>query len=97
MHDPITAGREAKHLGGELTLTDRDMADLNEGVHRVFALMKDGNWHSPDEIRIAAGTSGKPASEGLRRLRELRRFFEIEKKRVGEARLWLYRLGPRLS
>lgn len=92
-NDFLLDGRKKEHLGGELTLTDVDMQELGESVKRVFELMKDGLWHSPDEIRLSAGTNGHPASEGLRRMRELRRFFDVERRRVdGDKRLWIYRL-----
>ena len=92
-NDFLLEGRKKEHLGGELTLANEDMAELGQGVIRVFLLMKGGNWHTPDEIRLAAGENGKQATEGLRRMRELRRHFQIERRRVnGEKRLWIYRL-----
>lgn len=59
---------------------------------RVRHLMVDGDWHRADVIRMTAGTNGVPASEGLRRLRELRHEFRIEKRRHGSGNLFEYRL-----
>lgn len=73
-------------------LTPQDKRDLNAGEKRVCDLMTDGKWHGADEIRIAAGTDGMPASEGLRRLRALRKDFDIEKRRVNDSRFYEYRL-----
>ena len=86
--------REAKVLGGAGTLTDEDIEELKGGVRRVALLMHDGLWHSAEEVRLAAGTNGVPASEGLRRLRSLRARFgiEVEKRRVGEGRGFEYRV-----
>jgi hypothetical protein len=78
-----------KALGGEGILSDGDLVDLGEGVRRAYELMKDGQWHSPEEIERVTGQR-----EGLRRARELRRWFDLEKKTVGKRR-WLYRLAPR--
>jgi hypothetical protein len=78
-------------------LTDEDLRELSAGVKRVYRLMRDGRWHRADDIRLAAGTGGIPASEGLRRMRELRKHgYEIERQRLQYARTWVYRLvgGP---
>lgn len=82
-------------LGGLNILTQTDAEELAAGVRRVYYLMKDGEWHDPDEIKQAAGDGTYPASEGLRRLRELRRWFAVEKKRVSDSRLWIYRLATK--
>lgn len=74
-------------IGGEKTLSRRDVAELNAGTARVFALMSDGQWHTREEICAAC-----QQVEGLRRLRELRRGYTIEKQRTTAARAWRYRL-----
>lgn len=80
-------------LGGQGVLTESDMAALKAGTRRVALLMLDGCWHTPEEIRVAAGTNGFPASEGLRRLRELRAIDGVQIGRQrGSGRYWLYRL-----
>lgn len=73
-------------------LTQQDMLEFSEGKRRVHALMLDGSWHTASQIREAAGTNGLPASEGLRRMRELRKWYTVEKMRVGTSREFLYRL-----
>ena len=80
-------------LGGVGILTAHDLTDLSAGVVRVYNLMKDGRWHRAEEIRLAAGKGGEEASEGLRRLRELRQWFEIDRER-DDGRLFRYRLIP---
>jgi N6-adenosine-specific RNA methylase IME4 len=81
-------------LGGDdAPLNSQDLEDFKKGVRDVYALMRDGKWHTADEIRRLLGQS-----EGLRRMRELRRWFEIEKVRQSEdSRLWSYRLGEFLG
>jgi len=76
-------------LGGEGILTPSDLPDLDTQRWRVLELVADGQWHLAPEIVEAAG-----GSEGLRRLRELRRipFVAIERKRIEDRRLWAYRL-----
>lgn len=85
--------RRREALGGEDLLTDDDLIELGRGVRRVYDLMVDGRWYSADEICMAAGQDGVPAREGLRRMRELRRWYTIERDRptTGE-RFWVYRL-----
>jgi len=78
-------------LGG-IALRKTDMPALTAGCLRVFAVLRDFQWHQADEIRDVAGTPGAPASEGLRRMRELRRVYEIDKRRVGDTRLYEYKL-----
>jgi len=78
----------AKALGGKGTLKEGDLNELAKATRRVFTLMSDGRWHTADAI-IAASQQ----REGLRRMRELRRWFEVERRRVGESRNWHYRLS----
>lgn len=84
-----------KTLGGAGVLTEKDLRDLGAACIRVYLLMRDGAWHSADTIRAAAGKNGLPASEGLRRMRELRKFFNIERRRIHDSRLFEYRLTKR--
>lgn len=79
-------------LGGECILTEQDIADFSEARLRVLLFMLDGQWHTREKICLMAGTNGVPASEGLRRMRELRSRFTIERKRCGDSRQFLYRL-----
>ena len=83
----------AAALGGEGLLTGADLAELNEGARRVGALMADGDWHNAIEIRAVAGAGEDSASEGLRRLRELRAIpgVSLQRKSLGN-RLWAYRV-----
>lgn len=69
-------------------LTHKDMRELGAGKRRVLALMFDHRWHSAAEIRDVA-----QGSEGLRRLRELKSSYTIEKRRIAsEKRHYEYRL-----
>ena len=77
---------DAARLGGVGILTPDDLARLRAGVKRVYLLMQDGAWHTGPEICAAAR-----GSEGLRRLRELRVHYEIEKRR--QWNLWEYRIN----
>lgn len=73
-----------------------DIPKLKAGALRVYNLMEDGEWHDANEIRMAAGQNGTPASEGLRRLRDLRprldaigKFVNVRRK---SGRLYEYRI-----
>jgi len=68
-------------------LYEHDLEQFNDAVGRVWSLMRDGNWHYASEIEKIAGVPGRPAREGLRRMRELRpvlisRGLSIECRRV---------------
>jgi len=70
-----------------------ELEDLTAGCRRVYLLMKDGRWHSASAIRLAAGGGDQEASEGLRRLREIRQIgCTFEKRRIEDSRLFEYRL-----
>lgn len=80
-------------LGAHGILTDSDVPELNAAVGRVLMLMSDQAWHTSEEIKNVAGKDGIPASEGLRRMRELRRYgCEIERRRSENGRLFEYRM-----
>jgi len=69
-------------------LYESDLEDFNDAVGRVWVLLRDGAWHYAVDIEEAAGSPGRPAREGLRRMRELRplltsRGLFIECRRVG--------------
>lgn len=86
--------RQLSLLGAHGILTPSDLDDLSAGCQRVLALISDNRWHSAEAIRVAAGENGIPASEGLRRLRELRQAgikIEMRKCAMG-ARLFEYRM-----
>jgi len=75
-----------------------EVSELRAAAARVLHLLLDFNWHSADEIRTIAGTDGFPASEGLRRMRDLRPVlrmfdFQIERRRSEDSRLFDYRIS----
>lgn len=75
-----------KSVGGCGVLNASDVPSLNQAEQRILALMLDGKWHSATEIVEVSGQR-----EGLRRMRVLRRIYEIEKMRdVG--REYYYRI-----
>jgi hypothetical protein len=88
----FNATNRINDLGGHGILTPVDLEDLSESTQRVFNLMRDGKWHSADKICLAAGHNGIPASEGLRRMRELRALYEIDRRKVSDGRLFEYRI-----
>lgn len=65
---------------------------LDSSVQRVYSLMRTGTWTHSSEIRRVAGKNGQSAEGGLRRMRELRRFFVIEKRKSSDGRTFEYRL-----
>lgn len=64
----------------------------NSAVQRVYSLMRHGTWTHSSEIRRVAGKNGQSAEGGLRRMRELRRFFDIEKRQSADGRTFEYRI-----
>jgi hypothetical protein len=74
-------------LGGAGILIPDDMPPLNVAVTRVLSMMRDGAWHSATEIIEQSGQR-----EGLRRMRELRRWYQIDRARLGQTRDFWYRL-----
>ena len=73
-------------LGGN-GLTEADLMDFSEQKRRIYELMKDGRWHTRREIEEA----GKCA-EAIRRMRDLRQFYPIEKRRATDNRIYEYRM-----
>jgi hypothetical protein len=95
MLDGFAPPRSLLAIGAEGVLTECDLVDLRAGTRRVAVLMGDGRWHTMDEIKAAAGEPGKPASEGLRRLRALREIPGVSiacVKQPGSKRTFIYRL-----
>lgn len=80
-------------LGGQGILNAKDIKELSAACQRVLELMSDGQWYGAEEIRLAAGSDGVPASEGLRRMRELKALFNIERRRAGDGRNFEYRIN----
>jgi hypothetical protein len=72
-------------------LSEADMVDLSNATREVYRLMIDGEWHKADEIIWVSGIR-----EGLRRMRELREWFTIEKRNAG-SRNFEYRITNRLG
>ena len=64
-----------------------DMHDFSEALIRIYNLMKDGKWHSATSI-IEVSKS----REGLRRMRDLRKRWDIGKKKIQGSRDYQYRL-----
>ena len=62
-----------------------DRKQLKPSELRVLELMKGGEWHTARQVRLAAGPGGGiEASEGLRRMRQLRKCgYLIEARRIG--------------
>lgn len=84
--------RRIVSLGGEGILSREQAMATNAAVLEVLALMIDGRWYSPSEIRRAAGFGFVEASEGLRRMRELRHVgWDVEKWQQTEG-IWFYRI-----
>lgn len=97
MSTQLSFEEHIKKLGGEGILCDADMPSLKAGRKRVFELMRDGAWHTAEEICDAAGENGIPAREGLRRMRELRQHgFFIERERMDHRR-FRYRMKMRAA
>lgn len=86
----------AAHQASGLVFAN-EVKDMKRASARIFLLLADRQWHSAEEIRLAAGKNGVPASEGLRRLRDLRKVLkeyhlEIENRRYNNSKMFYYRL-----
>jgi len=87
-----------KQHGAIGVLLPEEVQGLGEASIRVMRLMADKQWHDANEIRAAAGGDGPPASEGLRRMRDLRpqlesRGFCIIKSRSKDTRVFTYKIS----
>ena len=84
--------RRISALGGDQVLTEEKAERTKVSVLRVLALMLDGRWHDPAEIRRVAG-DGAEATAGLRRLRELRGLgFHVERSGENDRGFFHHRL-----
>jgi len=81
-------------IGALGILRTEDLKALGAGSRRVAELMCDGGWYTAEEIRSAAGENGTPATEGLRRMRELRNLKGVilHRERIAGSRHFRYRL-----
>ena len=68
------------------------LRSLPSSVQRIYSLMRKGTWIHSSEIRRVAGKNGQSAEGGLRRMRELRTFFHIEKTKSDDGRTFNYRI-----
>jgi hypothetical protein len=67
--------------------TLKDKQDFGSARYRILQLLSDGRWHGADEVIFASGQR-----EGLRRLRELRKYHNIMSVRGENCRTWFYKL-----
>lgn len=90
----VTGPKNLRSIGALGVLRQNDLVELAAGSVRVAELMCDGRWYTAEEIREAAGENGEPATEGLRRMRELRDIpgIVIERERIPGGRHFRYRL-----
>lgn len=80
--------RQRRSLGGAGILTDGDLIEFSTAARAIERLMRDGRWHTATEIIAKSGQR-----EGLRRMRELRRKYHVERRASApKSREWLYRL-----
>lgn len=73
---------------GMIGATVKDLTDFQHATRRVYALLKDGEWHTIQEIRDVA-----KQWEAGRRMRELRQCgYVIESEPINKGRSHRYRL-----
>lgn len=85
-------GKQLSLLGGHGILTLKDIEELTGAVKRVFDVLRDGQWHTVEELQAVGGR------EATRRARQLRQHgLNVEVKRFGESRDFRYRLAGRVS
>jgi hypothetical protein len=77
-----------RKLGAEGILRVEDLPALGQHKLKILTLLSDGAWHSRDEIEACVA----PAREGMRRMRELREYFIIDRDRCEYGREFRYRL-----
>lgn len=78
-------------LGGEGQLGPDDMRALLNNVEKVLKLMKDGLWHTHDEIKAACAG----AADYMRRARQLREIGKLNRRKVPGSRLFEYQFEPK--
>ena len=75
-------------LGGHGILHTEDLADLSEATAKIYYHMRDGKWHTIDELKELTGQA-----QADRRMRSLRGFgVRIECRRRQGSRLFEYRM-----
>jgi hypothetical protein len=79
---------------GKTFSPELDLERLSTQLSRVKALMSDGNWRTLCEIASQVNGSEAGCSARLRDLRKAKfGGLKIERKRLGESGLWVYRLS----
>lgn len=78
-------------------VNNNEVPRLAQSATEILKLLSDMQWHTAEEIRLVAGKDGIPASEGLRRMRDLRPILQVHglrivKKRHEGSRLFAYRI-----
>ena len=83
--------RAIRAIGGIETLCAKDYQSLVTAERELLAEMSGGDWYTRDDICRITGQE-----EGMRRMRALRRHYEIEKRRIEGVRAWEYRIVRKL-
>lgn len=90
IHLPLPDPRTA--FGGKTYNAEADFARLTLNLRKVFAFLKDGEWHTIPEIAKEVGCSETGASARVRDLRkEHFGSHTVESERAGKGS-WRYRL-----
>ncbi len=91
--EPLSAPERA-HFDGDDYNPFRDDARLTGQIRRVWAVMRDGNWRTVNEI---CRLTGDPAPSVLAQLGHLRKekfgAYLVDRRRVTETGLYEYRVG----
>lgn len=78
---------ELKYTAPFKGLSELDMIDFGKARRKVYDYMLDGKWHKAEDIIQASGIR-----EGLRRLRELREWFNVDMRKGNGVRNFEYQL-----
>jgi hypothetical protein len=74
--------------GAEGILQHSEVKDMKKASARIFYLLADLQWHDAEAIRNVAGKNGILASEGLRRMCDLRKPLQQYNIKIKKARLY---------
>ena len=86
--------RTIRRLGGVGILRPKDLAALSEQKWKILNAMARSDWFTRKEIEDASGG----AADAMRRMRELREFVRIARRRIGDSVNFEYSiLGPRVK
>jgi hypothetical protein len=90
--DDLFGKLEPDAFGGESYDPQRDFYRLHGQLRRVYEVMKDGQWHSVNELVASAGGTAASITARVRDLRKQKFGARLVERKHVKAGFFLYRL-----